>query len=69
NGKKIGDLTSEILAVTLGMKPAGFIRVDTELALNSEIELINEKDKSFKAFIRENPMVKGTSRKKMSSML
>lgn len=69
NGTKIGDLTSEILAVTLGMKPAGFIRVDTELAINSEIELINEKDKSFKAFIRENPMVKGTSRKKMSSML
>ena len=69
SGTEIGELTSEILAVSLGMKPAGFIRVEKELALETEVSLINQKGQSFKAVIKENPMVKGTSRKKMSSMI
>jgi len=69
NGREIGVLTSEIISVSLGMVPAGFIRTDTELAPESEIELLNEKGKSFKAFVKETPLVKGTSRKKMASML
>lgn len=69
DGKEIGEITSEILAVTLGMKPAGFIRVVKELELNSTVTLVNAKGHSFNAVIKENPMVKGTSRKKMSSML
>ncbi len=69
NGTEIGDVTSEILAVTLGMKPAGFIRVNKELGMDTEISVVNPKGQAFKAFVKENPMVKGTSRKKMSSML
>jgi len=51
------------------MVPAGFIRVNKELAIDEEIELLNEKGKTFKAFVKANPLVKGTSRKKMASML
>ena len=68
-GEEIGVLTSEIMAVSLGMVPAGFIRVNKELAIDEEIELLNEKGKTFKAFVKANPLVKGTSRKKMASML
>jgi aminomethyltransferase len=68
-GSEIGELTSEILAVSLEMKPAGFIRVDKELEIDQEIELVNSKNQSFKAVIKQNPMIKGTSRKKMASML
>ncbi|MGI6394977.1 MAG: glycine cleavage system aminomethyltransferase GcvT [bacterium] len=69
DGAEIGELTSEILAVSLGMKPAGFIRVNKKLEVDSEISLINAKGQELKAFIRENPLVKGTSKRKMSTML
>ena len=68
-GKAIGELTSEILSVSLGMKPAGFVRVSKAFDPGSEIEIVNERGKTFKAFIKENPLVKGTSRKKMTVML
>ncbi len=68
-GKETGELTSEILSVSLGMKPAGFIRVNTSLETDEEITIINDRGKEFKAFVKENPMVKGTSRKKMTVML
>jgi len=68
-GETIGVLTSEILSVSLGMKPAGFIMVKKPFEPGAEIELVNEKGKFFKAFIAENPLVKGTARKKMTVML
>lgn len=69
NGKPCGELTSEILAVSLDKKPAGFIRVDCELATGQKIELKNTKGVSFSAVIAENPIVKGTSRKKIDLFL
>jgi aminomethyltransferase len=67
--EKVGVVTSDILSVSLGMKPAGFIMVEKELSIGKEIELLNEKGKIFKAVVAENPLHKGTARKKMTVML
>lgn len=69
NGEEIGILTSEILAVSLEKKPAGYIRTEKELPEGTEIELINAKGRSTKAVTAATPLVKGTSRKKMSIFL
>ncbi len=66
NNEVVGELTSEILAVSFERKPVGFIRTTKEFAEGDVVELINKKEKTFKATIVKNPIVKGTSRKKMA---
>jgi len=69
NGETIGELVSEVMAVTLEKKPAAFIRVNKELAVGDKVEIINEKNQPFAGNIMANPLVAGTSRKKMGSFL
>jgi len=65
----IGEMTSSILAVSLEKKPAGFIRVSKKFELGDKVTLRNSRGKLFNGEIVATPMVKGTSRKKMSIML
>ena len=67
--EEIGELTSEILSMSLDMQPAGFIMVKKELEQGSEIEIVNDRGKSFKGVIAQTPLYKGTARKKMTVML
>jgi len=69
NGEDVGEMTSEVLAVSLGKTPAGYIRVNCEMKVGDKIELKNGKGKSFSAVISENPLVKGTFRKKIAIFL
>jgi len=69
DGDEIGVMTSSIIAVTLGKIPAGYIRVENKFKAGDKVEIINEKGKSFSATIVENPLYKGTARKKMATFL
>lgn len=69
NNEEIGELTSEILAVSLEKKPAGYIRTTKELHTGDVITLKNKKDKTFEAVVADNPLIKGTSRKKLINFL
>ncbi len=65
----IGEMTSSILAVSLEKKPAGFIRVTKDLAIGDTVVLKNSRGKLFEGEVVATPLLKGTSRKKMSVML
>jgi len=68
-GVEIGEVTSEILAVSLEMKPVGFMRVTKELEIGNSFDIVNPRGKEFKSTVVANPMMKGTARKKMTMML
>ncbi len=68
-GTACGEVVSDALAVSLGKKPAGFVRTTRSLAVGTQVVLRNEKGEEFAATIAENPLWKGTSRKKMSAFL
>lgn len=69
DGVEIGEVTSEILSVSLEMKPVGFMRVTKELEIGDGFDIVNARGKGFKGVVVANPMVKGTARKKMIVML
>jgi len=69
DGMEIGEVTSEILAVSLEMKPVGFMRVTKELEIGNSFDIVNPRGKEFKSTVVANPMMKGTARKKMIIML
>ncbi len=68
-GKECGEVTSDILAVSLDKKPAGFIRTTCELKSGDALTLKNAQGAEFAAKVMDNPLWKGTSRKKMDSFL
>ncbi len=64
-----GDVTSCVLAVSLERKPAAFVIVNRPFELGEKISVRDGKGRLFEAEICSNPLVKGTSRKKMAVML
>jgi len=69
NGAVCGEVISDIIAVSLGKKPAGFVRTTCPLETGSVVTLEGEKGTRIEATIVENPLWKGTSRKKMATFL
>lgn len=68
-GAECGEVVSDILAVSLDKKPAAFIRTTRELKSGDTVTIKNEQGTEFTAQVMDNPLWKGTSRKKMDAFL
>jgi aminomethyltransferase len=69
DGAACGEVVSDILAVSLDKRPAGFIRTTREMKSGDTITLKNAHGQEFTAQVTDNPLWKGTARKKMDTFL
>ncbi|MFO7736742.1 MAG: glycine cleavage system aminomethyltransferase GcvT [bacterium] len=69
DGSEKGFVTSTGLAVSLDKKPLAFIRTTKALEEGESVEITGRKGKAFSAEVKKNPLVKGTSRKKLKLFL